>query len=472
MAAKNVSIGGAIMMAALAMVAPAQAFEFEVLHTFGNIRADQDDQHNSPLTSDNLGNTYFALMNTSNQILVGQISIAGAVETVTLAPLQTGQDRWHSRPSVGVDLNGMIHLSGPMHNEDFDYLISNSPRNVLTGFDRKVPEQMNLDVGGGSVGGAPRFDGTNDAISYCRFTNDGSGKLWVSYRMRVGNAWSDNIGGTQAGALGRYNETSGSWDMSGGNSNPLYAPSGNASPKAPAFVWSEHTSIDSGSYQSHSAKPYVDATGQMHFAFKHDRAPAQSGGWSQDILYFYSDDHGLTWATADGQTVAGAPIAITGTPSAVMTANTPSGTNNVGDAYTAVSNGRPVVAWTDRSNGYITHFSIFANGTWQETNTGIAAYPSRLIIDTNNVWYLVAGRFIYSSTNDGQSWKSYDSGISSSSGLNASVDMPYFMRTNKIRYLAMPSGTSVKTATIVEFTSDEWSVTSTTTPMPPLLANN
>lgn len=430
----------------------AGAFEFQVLHTIENIRGDQSNAHASPITSDDSGTIYYAFMDSSNKILIGRKPVGQPESRISETPLYGGTDQYHHTPSIGIDPLGRVHVFGPMHWRDMDYRISILPFSVSS-FTRFDPEPVGLNTGGGQ-GGYPNFNGTTDAITYAYVTYDNDFNIWVSYRARVGNGYG-NFGGVESGNFGKYNTTLGKWQMLGGNSNPNYAPAGGVDPKPDAFIWSEHHGSTSGSYQSHTAKPFIDASGRIHFAFKHDRDTA-AGGWSQDVLYFYSDDNGNTWKTADGATVADSPITIIGTPSDVMTPNVPSGTNSISEAWSASSLGRPVVAWSDRSAGNNTYFAVFENGQWNISKPSQFSTFNRLLIDTNNVWYILNGQYIYSSTNNGNSWKTYNSGISSANALNQSVDIRYFKKTNKIRYVAMPSGTSTKTVQIVEFVSDEW----------------
>lgn len=277
-----------ILAISLILSTTAHAYEFTVLHTINNIRSDQDDQHSTPIATAEDGTIFFAFVNSSSQILIGKKAPGSSAETTTVTPIRTSLDPYHSVPSVGIDRDGYIHVFGPMHWTDMDYLISNSPGNITSGFTRQVPEDRNMHLGGGRVGGAPTYDGTRDSITYPYVMYDNNFDMWLSYRMRVGNLYEDNVGGTQAGAFGKFNMSTRLWEFLGGNTNPAYAPSGDASPKADAFIWSEHSPENHGSYQFHTAKPFIDKNGRIHHTVKHDRRPAPAGGWAQDILYFSS----------------------------------------------------------------------------------------------------------------------------------------------------------------------------------------
>ncbi|MFQ5559461.1 MAG: BNR-4 repeat-containing protein [Nitrospinota bacterium] len=461
----QIQIGG-LAIAALLLPTTVFGYKFTTLATV-KVRWDQNGQHFSPITSDDNGTLYFAFINSSNKIVVGKKVSGSNAVTTTITPLRANVDQYHSVPSIAIDLKGFIHVFGPMHNTAMDYLVSKKTYDVASGFDRPNAASQGFHLG-------IKLNATNkESITYPKVFYDDDYNPWVAYRLRVGSSgWGP---GSQAAGLARYNTAAGSWEAIGGNTNPLFSPPGGVSADTKCFLWSFFVADPNATngwqgYQAHAAKPYFD-NGRLHYAFKHNRDSGDTG-WAQDLLYFYSDDGGKTWKTADGVSVAGSPVSIKNTPSAVMTVNVPNGVSNTGDGFSATSKGRPVVGYYHYYKGqpHSVRFAVFEKGDWKITVTSLYAMPGRLLIDSNNVWYMVAGADIYSSTTDGVSWKRYSSGLSAD-GFNANVDLRYFKKTNKIRYTAHPQNKSGTTAVkIIEFVSDEWAPSSDTPPVTDKLA--
>ena len=448
------------------------AYEFTMLAST-ETRSDQTGWSGSPITSDDDGNLYYAFMNPANMIEVGKrTESTGLIEKRQIAPLKVANDP-HMMLAIAIDLNGYLHVIGPHHQNEMDYLVSNTPYSVTGGFTRQVANSNNL-IRGLNVG-ETKSNGER-AISYPSFFYDNNFNPIINFRFRVSNDGFKRQ--TQAAQMARYNSNTGLWEHFGGNQNPQYEPTvaiSLPSPKIPAFIWSTQTKTNAidDAYQAWGDRQHVDKNGRIHVAYKHfDGGPSlNAGGYGTDIIYFYSDDNGQTWRTADGSAIADSPIVVPSGPNANMYVRP----NNHEFHYAYVSSGlaadgNPVVAYTSKQGTPSFRFSKWNGSRWIETNTGFRADGGDLKIDTNGTWYVAANTAVRVSTNDGQSWRSYSHGLPSSSRATR-VDERYFKKTNKLRFVVRPAGDN--TATFVEFVSDEWQPTAGSNearPMPPQLA--
>ncbi len=379
-------------------------------------------------------------------------------------------DQFHSTPSIALDANGYIHVFGPMHNSNMDYWKSILPLDVSAGFSRRDAAADGLWLG--------VFHSGHHWITYPYVFYDNQLNPWVAFRSRAGTSgWTP---GTQCAQLAKFNSLTNRWEPKGGNSNPDFSDiPGNPDPKPNCFAWSEYSQDGSNGYQAWYVKPFIDRHNRLHYSFRHVRDTG-STSWGQDLFYIYSDDEGASWATADGDAVAGNPVAVVDLNSKprVWWADGPTGNNDIYGAHSGVSNGRPVVGYERRQNGEgptTTQFAIFEDGVWTQTDTGISAFPGRLLIDSHDVWILLAGRYVHESANNGRTWKTHDTGLIASAQ-NANYDVRHFKRSNKIRFVATPKGDSgSKRLMIAELVYENWAPPEPVTkvPKPPedLIAN-
>lgn len=441
-------ISGLLLM----LLAESEAAEVKVLHSL-DVRWDQDGDHFTPITSDDFGTVYFAFVNADNNITIGKKAADQAVETLTVTPISQQPDQYHSIPSIAIDRDGYLHVFGPMHHTDMDYLKSNKPFEVKAGFTRQDAAAKGLWLGVDGWLGTEK----HKWISYPYTFYDNFDNPWVSYRSRVGTAgW---VPGEMSAQLARYDTKSGKWQALGGNTNAQYKGiPGDPNPKPPCFVWSRHSADSKTGYQGFASKPFIDYGGRLHYVLKHVRDTG-STSWSQEMLYFYSDDLGESWRLADGRRIADKPITVIADHPSVLWARGPTGYNDLYGGFPASSKGEAVVGYHSKTKGEAPHtmrFSIYHDGRWTEHDTGLSAFPGRLLIDSHDVWYLLAGREVHVSIDRGKTWKTHDIGIPGS-GQNANFDVRYFKKTNKIRFVAAPSGgNGAKTIKIVEFVSDAW----------------
>ena len=427
-----------------------QAQEFRVLHTL-DVRWDQEGDHFTPIASDDDGNLYFAFVNGRNKVVVGKKPMLGSVQTVEITPLMSSADRYHSTPSIALDRNGYIHIFGPMHNSDMDYWRSILPYDVSAGFARRDAKSDGLWIGVAQAG--------HHWITYPYVFYDNDSNPWVAFRSRVASVgWSP---GTQCGQLARYDSARGRWEAIGGNANPEYSGiPGSPDPKPKCFVWSAYSQDGSNGYQAWNVKPSFDKSNRLHYPIRHVRDTG-STSWGQDLLYMYSDDSGQNWSTADGKRIRSDPVTISniGLKNSSLWAGGPTGKSDIYGAHAGSSEGRPVVGYQQKQQegeSSTTKFAIYQGGEWNHHDTGLRAFPGRLLIDTNNVWLLLAGWAIHVSRDDGKTWVTNEHGFPAV-GQHANYDVRHFKRTNKIRFVATTSSDSgTKIARIIEFVHEGW----------------
>lgn len=439
-----------MIIALSAMVSSVSAQEFTTLHTL-DVRSDQTGDQFAPIVTDDELNLYFAYVNTSNRIVIGKKSPGQAAQTFEVTPLYAVVDPGHTVPTIALDREGYIHVFGPMHHTEMDYLKSNRPYDVTGGFTRQNAEQKGLWLG------ITHKDRKHITYPFAFYDNELN--PWVTFRSRAGSSgWEP---GTNCAQLAMYDVRDDSWHPVGGNSNSEFTGiPGDPSPKPNCMIWSDSSEDGAGSgYQAFYAHPSFDKNGRLHYALRHVRDTG-SNSWGQDLLYMYSDDNGRAWNYANGVRVPSDPVVIVKDKPAVMWAHGPTGGNHMYGAYPGSANGMPVVGYASRegnSDGSSTaRIATFANGRWTERDLGFSAFPGRLLIDSNNVWYIVTGRNIWVSIDDGASWDRFSTGYAGSPA-NANFDGRYFKQTNKLRFAATIDHGDYIRVNIVEFVSPYWS---------------
>lgn len=108
-------------------------------------------------------------------------------------------DVLHTAPSVGVDRDGYIHVTGGMHHSEWDYCISDEPGSIIE-FTRINPTDASCPP--------------HDRITYPQFFNDRDGRLYLNYRAKFSADWHN---GTTHGAMAVFDESSRTWEEIGDN---------------------------------------------------------------------------------------------------------------------------------------------------------------------------------------------------------------------------------------------------------------
>ena len=221
-------------------------------------------------------------------------------------------DAAHVVPSVGVDLDGYIHVGANMvdrfslayttlvpegeHHDPWVYYVSRTPLDVGPGF-----------LNRGKVGAdGVRHHPPHQGVTYLNFLNDRQGRLYASYKHRLRGSWD---AGTNAGGLARYHEESRTWASIGGRtcSQALDHPTLFASAGGPGNPrhWV-------GVYQPYKQSIVFDSNNRMHVsAMIYGRLGSDShDGFTSNAVYAYSDDLGETFRRADGTSVS-LPMTVT-----------------------------------------------------------------------------------------------------------------------------------------------------------------
>ncbi|MBT4816869.1 MAG: hypothetical protein HON70_14285, partial [Lentisphaerae bacterium] len=244
-------------------------------------------------------------------LVIAQRCVSG---TVTRRVIRRGMynDRVHVVPSVGIDLDGYLHVGANMvdrfglvyttripegeHHDPWVYYVSRTPRDTEPGF---------LNRGRPGADGVVRHP-PHRGVTYLNFFNDPQGRLYASYKHRLRGSWD---AGTNAGGLARYDEASKKWKPLGGRTfsqalkHPtLFASAGG--PRNPRH-WI-------GVYQPYKQTVVFDGRSRMHVAVmvygmhEHD----SRDGFTSNAVYAYSDDFGETFHRANG-TVVSLPMTVT-----------------------------------------------------------------------------------------------------------------------------------------------------------------
>ncbi len=434
-------------------------FGFTTLFSLNNVRGDQTGWSGSYMTSDDDGNVYYALMNTANQIQVGKWTKATDTEEHTdLTPNITGQDTHHML-AIALDKNGRIHVFGPVHQDPMEYWVSDALYSVTGGFTKQTATN---NIMRGLHVGTTKSNGDN-AITYPYTFYDTNDNPYVGFRFRVSPDGFQRQ--AQAAQLSRYNSATDLWEQIGGNTNVDYDPTVAITfpdPKIPAFMWSTQTSSNAlnDAYQAWGDRQWTDSTGRIHFAMKHfdGGTDAPCGGWGTDVVYFYSDDLGVTWRTADGTAVTDEPIVVPGSHDASMYVVGPAGSPKCdyhGVTAGRGSDGNPVVGYESRDGAATYRFSKWNGTSWDETNTGFSANSADLLISSDGgLWYLNIGNgFIRVSDDNGATWTQQFHNLGNAQR-GSRTDGRHFLKTNKLRFAIRPNAGN--TVTFVEYVDTAW----------------
>ena len=203
-------------------------------------------------------------------------------------------DGAHSKPSIAIDKNGYVHVTGGMHNRDeWAYFISKAPGNVTAGF-RSAPPP-------------------GQGITYPYFFKDLKDDLWLTYRHKISPLSKRSSQGASAGAIVRYN-TNGTWTAFGGSS---YTGELAFTPIGPTAIWENEGGVD-GHYQSFKTKLFFDRENRMHITWIVYTGDVPKGSDSDNathVMYAYADPPNdtrpdWTFHRADGTRITSFPMTI------------------------------------------------------------------------------------------------------------------------------------------------------------------
>jgi hypothetical protein len=436
------------------------------------------------------GATYYAgMVNSGGQkILIGKVAPGGgSYEEILITPNVTHIDSHHGI-SIGISADGILHLLGPLHQDDLEYWKSNSPNSIGSSVADWTKQPI---TGSGTTGsfcngiecGIADYDSTYMAHTYNAFHYGPNGDLFMTGRMRVANNGSAT-NGVQGGMLHKYNTGTQSWEQMGGNTNPLYVnnvPQKPGGVATPTWVWWSDgnnplgclpTGQANSFYVNPSTHPHLDINGRWHWAIRVFREVEGTahGGYASAVAYIYSDDLGETWRLADGTLLVDKPIVLPGNNDKdVVYCLGPQSTHWYQYQSCAMDygTGYPIVIAGTNKNGYEQRMSKWNGSSWVETVLPWKGYSARIMQDDKGVIYAASGNTIYRSVNYGNTWQS-EALPYAGAGSVMQEDRYGMQQTNKVIAWAMPNGSGELTASLYEYESPVWTpVSGNPNPPPP-----
>lgn len=188
--------------------------------------------------------------------------------TLTINP-----DDGHRNTVLGISpADGRLHLSWDHHNNDLRYTKSRknflaNPPKIISLEDFEPAQPLSTD--------APQ------RVTYPRFLNDGSERLYFIYRS--------GSSGNGKNVFARYNAKEGTWQVSEGrlfDSEGLYP------------AWD-----NSSSRNAYLNNVLFDRNDRLHITWVY-RETGASWASNHDLHYCYSDDYGVTWMNNNGVQIA------------------------------------------------------------------------------------------------------------------------------------------------------------------------
>ena len=375
----------------------------------------QPADYESPVVTHN-GSIYAAWVDDQLRTMVARKSPDGTVQTSVVFP-RTIEDRYHVAPSIGVDRDGYIHLTGNMHNSPDalpDFIPVKSPWQYAVS-DR--PEDISSFT---FLGDDPGRSPPGRGITYPLFASDSSGELYLTFRHRVkyGTGWSPGI---MAGAVAHYDPRARRWDMLGGTD----------------YVHGEKTLFwtakpgGGSAYQGFKVRIFFDRDNRMHLA----TVMHESGSVSlaTHVVYACSDDGGRTFRRADGSPYESLPITLRNGDIVVGPpwVDEPSLHNK--PEVGVGPGGRPIVGfWKrgEREGKYVSRWSPEAG--WSDPETWPGLY---FVTDPQGVITLPAGDWLRRSHDDGRTWQSHATEASW-----CMIDMGWLAATRQVRFRTLQDG--------------------------------
>jgi len=367
--------------------------------------------------------TYFVWVDASFRPWLTQVVNGNA----TIAPLDPGTDYTaqpdgHHRFSLGVDKNGYIHVTGDMHNYNYNttgvinpypvryqkqtilYWKSNQPENISNGF---------TFVGGLNAPTAIPGSGW----TYSSFFTDNYGELYHSALMHA--IEGSNSPGEMGVGLYHYNTATHTWAALGGLADNIRQGVYNK-----ILFWENSGQAPSQWFQGFQPCFRFDTANRLHFTVAVNTDITIPG--SNRVIYAFSNNGGNTWQKANGQTIPALPIrAIDGNPNqGDVVATTPASGPYFGDAIGVIcdKNGTPGVSISNNvtynNDWYVwngSKWSLNTNLNFPDVSRGSYGY-----LDTNQNLVLtvpIASKILRAETFSSPTY-GYDLTYNQYSGLN------------------------------------------------------
>lgn len=351
----------------------------------------------TPVYSKN-GHTFFGWIDTSNNMKITHINPDG-VSTTSTVWSGVAFDLFHVNPSVAIDKNGFVHITGDVHYDSWKYKISNSPYSITAGFRDGNPP--------------------GDKVTYPEFFTDKNGELYLAFRDQLKGSFSIGFVG---GAVARYNTSNQSWTSLGGTSHGLRK----------TLVW-ENSGSFSGWYQKFGVRLYFDNANRMHLVatIAKNGDPNNSNTGLTHVIYAYSDDGGITFKKAGGGSINSLPL--TSSNATVVLDRSFDKDVHFGAQVGAFDSTTPVVLFHyNESTRKVRKW----NGTgWTTIYT--PGEKSSVHSRRNGELVIFEGDYGIRRSNDqGNSWSNLPHDLSGYKGLFPMVDQPHYEETGNIRFLS------------------------------------
>ena len=387
-----------------------------------------DGDYQSPLASYN-GAIYLAYVDTSSQIKIVKRSASGQV-TSTVVMTDVADDRYHMAPSIGIDRDGYIHVTGKMHHDLWQYCVSDNPGDISS---------FTL-IDDNSPGKIPGF-----LITYPFFQRDKNGVLYSAFRDRIDppNWWN----GYLLGSVARYNADTKTWTMLGGIDYVIQHTS------QKCLVWDD-SGVDDGAYQGYKIRIMFDVNNRMHMSWNvcRDSTGSDLSSVASHVLYAYSDDGGDTWHKADGTTISTLPIS---THNGDILYNVNPG-NLYNLTYLCIGlNQNPLVSFVESGGPhYFKEFDPIKR--WSGLYTFFDWARQKFVADFNGIITAtsVNGDLIYRSFDNGQTWRKYN--------------MPFIFKTLSIfDFMYIQETSDIRIQTLDNNTISVWQIEFSKSELPP-----
>ncbi len=357
--------------------------------------------YSTSVTTNN-GDIYYTYVGSDEKIYVGKKRNGTDNVYAVMTSLQSND--FHTKPSIAIDKNGYIHLTGDAHNQDWKYYISNEPYNIY-GWTRKYPP--------------------GQRVTYMEFYKDRDGELYTLFRMKLGNASEDHVG-----TMMKYNADNDTFTLLGSTN---YTPDG---PVVKAIVYG----LDGGgfgcAYQQPRPRIFFDKNNRMHLTASVIDPCYTNGNSGYDrqthVIYAYSDDGGNTFKKPGGANIS---LPLTVDNASVVVARSSQQDILPESHVGALDSNTPVVSYRT-SNG--TAYGKRWNGSsW--VNLALPDDSSSLFLTNRDgviAWYhkYQTGNARFNLTNDGVNWTSVNApGGGTNNRYNEAIDHQYFEETGDVR---------------------------------------